>query len=106
MVSLVEETFTDMFCDFWETWTLLKALHLRGICLLSLLVWGGSPPLSLVAAVVTAIATPAATFVVVEAAIAYIRPVFDLFIFPDTLKPGILYLCVRLGQDLSLSAVR
>ena len=69
-----------------------------GICLISLLVWGSSPPLSLVAAVVPAIATPAATFVVVEAVIAYIRPVFDLFIFRDTLKPGILYLCVRLGQ--------
>ena len=58
------------------------------------------------AAVLAAIATLAATFVVVEAAIAYNRPVFDLFIFPDTLKPGILYLCVRLGQDLSFSTVR
>ena len=35
------------------------------------------------AAVLAAIATLAATFVVVEAAIAYNRPVFDLFIFPD-----------------------
>ena len=52
------------------------------------------------AVVVAAIATLAATFVVVEAAIAYNRPVFDLFIFPDTLMPGILYLCVWLGQDL------
>ena len=24
MVSLVEETFTDLFCDFWEAWTFFR----------------------------------------------------------------------------------
>ena len=51
------------------------------------------------AAVATANATAAAACVVVEAAterlIRLVGHSFDLFFFPDTLRPGNLYLCVQ-----------
>ena len=60
--SLVEESFTDLFSYF----------PTEGDLSTILLVWGGSPPLSFVAAVAAATATTAAAYVVVEAAIGFI----------------------------------
>ena len=56
---------------WWRTpsQTYLVIFPLRGICQLFLLVWGGSSPLSFVAAVAAATATTAAAYVVVAAAI-------------------------------------
>ena len=74
MVSLVEETFTDLF-SYFVTFGRLgpsSGFPTEGDLFTILLVWGGSPPLSFVAAVAAATATTAAAYVVVEAATGFI----------------------------------